>query len=559
MRTLKTTDEDEEVADSAPCLVIVAPDAVSTFRLPDVGTLTVGRGDDTDVRLSDPLVSRRHLRLHVAGERIEVEDLGSANGTRIRDLLLEPGSVAELLPGDSMTIGASVLVYHRDGSLPVRRRAWPHSYFSARVEHECAGAAETHASFALVLLHFDEAPAPGRVVEVLSPALRPIDVLGRRAADEYELLLPATNPMLVRGIVDGLAARLRAAGLPARAGHSCYGRDGESFETLASIASDRARGLAPGAEATRFVVRSPAMRKLYELAERVAASDINILVVGETGVGKEILVQTIHRGSARARAPLLALNCAAVSESLLESELFGHERGAFTGAVGTKPGLLETAPGGTVFLDEIGEMSLGLQAKLLRVIETREVRRVGGLKGRAIDVRLIAATHRDLGAEAASGRFRRDLYFRLNGITLAIPPLRERPEEILALAEHFLVQFARRNPPTLSREATAWLLRHTWPGNIRELRNVIERSTTLCTSGEIAVEHFAADGRPERLDDADLTPAATVADAADERERVVRALELCAGNQSRAAKLLGIARSTLIDKIKLYGLRRPRA
>ncbi|KYF75892.1 Fis family transcriptional regulator, partial [Sorangium cellulosum] len=229
------------------------------------------------------------------------------------------------------------------------------------------------------------------------------------------------------------------------------------------------------------IVKDSAMRAVYELAERVARGPINILLLGETGVGKEVLAESIHRASPRAQRPLLRLSCVALSESLLESELFGHERGAFTGAVRAKPGLLETAEGGTVFLDEIGELPLSIQAKLLRVIEERKVMRVGGLTPTKIDVRFISATHRNLEAEVSRGAFRQDLYFRLNGVTLTIPPLRERPGEVAALAQLFAERTAKELFPSeasagtvpISPAALVGLQRHSWPGNIRELRNVI--------------------------------------------------------------------------------------
>ena len=227
-------------------------------------------------------------------------------------------------------------------------------------------------------------------------------------------------------------------------------------------------------------------------------------------MGKEILAERVHRRSARADKPFLCINCASFSEQLFESELFGHERGAFTGANETKPGLLETAPGGTVFLDEIGEIPTSLQVRLLRVLETRLVNRIGGLKARPIDVRFVAATNRNLEAEVAAGRFRRDLYFRLNGMTLHIPPLRARGGEILQLAAIFLRQFSQQQkhpPPTIDDEAQRLLERHLWPGNVRELRNMMERATLLSGGDQVRPEHLmletvAATAEPWRVEEA---------------------------------------------------------
>ncbi|KYF99024.1 Fis family transcriptional regulator [Sorangium cellulosum] len=356
------------------------------------------------------------------------------------------------------------------------------------------------------------------------------------------------------------------------------------------------------------IVKDDAMRAVYALAERVAKGPINILLLGETGVGKEVLAESIHRASPRAGRPLLRLSCVALSESLLESELFGHERGAFTGAVRAKPGLLETAEGGTVFLDEIGELPLSIQAKLLRVIEERKVMRVGGLTPTKIDVRFISATHRNLEAEVSRGAFRQDLYFRLNGVTLTLPPLRERPGEVAALAQLFAERTAKELFPSeasaaavpLSPAALAALQRHSWPGNIRELRNVIERAVILANGAPIGPEHLllspladptrpsheptlpvqpsqapapaaaspssphgdargVPDGAKGALDGAGPGPT-RLRDAmeAHERERIVQALEQCMGNQTRAAALLGISRRTLVERIRVYGLPRPR-
>jgi two-component system, NtrC family, response regulator AtoC len=316
-----------------------------------------------------------------------------------------------------------------------------------------------------------------------------------------------------------------------------------------------------------------AMATLRWMTERIAHSQINVLISGETGVGKGVLAAELHRRSNRAERPFVALNCAELQESLLESELFGHERGAFTGAGASKPGLIETADGGTLFLDEIGEMSLGTQAKLLRVLEDRSVRRVGSLQARHIDVRVLAASNRDLAAESERGTFRRDLYFRLNGISLEVPPLRDRLDELEGLVHSFLAQAseAQGQPqtPSLSAEALEALRRHTWPGNIRELRNVIERAVVLCTGEVITAEHLPVG--PEiapnvvplstraHAPDAQATdPTLLTEQARAERQRIEEALDLCAGNQSRAAKMLGVSRATLVARLDRYGFPRPR-
>ena len=320
-----------------------------------------------------------------------------------------------------------------------------------------------------------------------------------------------------------------------------------------------------------------AMRRLHAMIARVADGTISVLLLGETGVGKEVLAHTLHQKSPRASGPFVALHCAALSGSLLESELFGHEKGAFTGAVSAKPGLLESAEGGTVFLDEVGELPADVQVKLLRVIEERKVLRVGALRPRPIDVRLVSATHRDLEAEVARGTFRQDLFFRLNGIALTIPPLRERVSEIAELSRVFMArvsaQLARPLVPTLSPEALALLEGYRWPGNIRELRNTIERAVVLCSGPTILPEHLPLDRmRPAPPSAAPPSPAASVVPPsmapsagplrheieALERQRIVDALEQSAGNQTQAATLLGMPRRTLVAKLVAYNIPRPR-
>ncbi len=318
------------------------------------------------------------------------------------------------------------------------------------------------------------------------------------------------------------------------------------------------------------VVEDPAMRQVYELAGRVAVGDISVLLLGETGSGKDVLAEAIHRASPRAARPLLRLNCAALTEMLLESELFGYEKGAFTGAMQAKQGLLETAQGGSVFLDEVGELPPAIQAKLLRVLEDRQVMPIGGLRPRPIDVRFISATNRDLEAEVKGGRFRQDLYFRLNGVALVVPPLRERPGEIEPLAHMFLEQVCARLKvplPPISPDAMAVMRRHSWPGNVRELKNLMDRVVLLCAGGPVTLEHLPLErmgGAPPKDNGAVVATAGVSSPdlrsevAALERQRILDALEKCAGNQTQAARLLGMPRRTLVKRLTAYEIPRPR-
>jgi two-component system response regulator AtoC len=320
-------------------------------------------------------------------------------------------------------------------------------------------------------------------------------------------------------------------------------------------------------------LQSPAMVALYSQIEPVARSNINVLILGETGVGKDVLARYIHDRSERRGKPFLRVNCVALAESLLESELFGHEKGAFTGALQRKPGLLESANGGSVFLDEIGELPQRLQPKLLQVVETREVLSIGSVKPRTIDVRFIAATNRDLEAEALSGLFRSDLYYRLAGFTAAIPPLRERREDVLPLSYGFLRRVATGTAgasPRIRDDAAVHLLDYAWPGNIRELRNVIERAVALSEGRSIGPEHLPLEkmrsvvlvrpriAKPANEPDAEFPLTDLTPDEIAERQRITLALKECGGNQSLAAELLGISRSTLLNRLNAYRIRRPR-
>jgi two-component system, NtrC family, response regulator AtoC len=415
-------------------------ESVHTFLLPPTGTVLIGRSSEAHVQINAPSVSRRHLAVHV-GARIELEDLGSSNGTTLRDTRLTPGQRVEVAFGEGIDVGSVMLVIQPTASPRVA------------------------------------APSEG------------------------------------------------------------------------------------------------AMRRLRRLVDRVAPSNISVLLLGETGVGKERFAERIHRRSARASRPFLGLNCAALPESLLESELFGHERGAFTGALGSKPGLFEAAHGGTLFLDEVAELPLAVQVKLLRVLDTRQVLRLGALKPRPFDVRFVAATNRDLDAEVARGTFREDLFYRLSGLVLMIPPLRERTDEIERLAGELIDQVCAgeglAHRPPISPQALALLRGHRWPGNVRELRNVLERAVLLAGEGPVLAEHLLLDRVV--VAPAPSEPPAPARQAAPatapellgklkeiERQRVTDALAAVGGNQTRAAKLLGISRGTLISRVKEFALVQPR-
>jgi len=314
-----------------------------------------------------------------------------------------------------------------------------------------------------------------------------------------------------------------------------------------------------------IVGSSAAMRKVYDQIQKVLESDITVFISGESGTGKELVAKAIHYGSLRSDAPFVDVNCAAIPEGLQESELFGHEKGAFTGAVSTHPGKFEQAAGGTIFLDEVGEMSASAQARLLRVLQERSLQRVGGTKRIDLDVRVISASNRDLEQLVTDGRFRQDLYYRLVVFPIQLPPLRDRREDIPALVEHFLAKYAADAGKRISRVEPAAMERlsaHRWPGNVRELENVIHRSL-LVASGpellavELPVTGGASGGAAARPGDSSVDPGAAGILKLDELEKnaIRLALEKYGNNLSDAARQLGIGRSTLYRKIEQYGLR----
>ncbi|MEA2746588.1 MAG: hypothetical protein QOI41_731 [Myxococcales bacterium] len=414
-----------------------------------------------------------------------------------------------------------------------------------------------------------------------------------------------TSPLSVGSVVEiGYATMFVQVGRPHTA-------------RVGTPSSPPAAGGSPHVAASSAVILDPTMQRLYALLGVIAPSPLNVLVLGETGTGKEVFAEAIHNGSLRARAPLLRINCAALSGSLLESELFGHEKGSFTGALGAKAGLFESAHGGTVFLDEVGELPLDTQAKLLRVIERGEVMRLGSVAPRRVDVRYVAATNRDLQQLIAENRFRSDLFFRLNGFSVTLPPLRKRRSEIVPLARFFLDRVAQGRQYVLGPHAEQSLESYPWPGNVRELKNVVERAIVLAgPPGRIEPMHLQlpdasghdqsdAYGLPEAFGPNDTIPPTPYGGTPRvgtphagwqpmggpppmagppqmmgptpgfgvpavnpndlraqreswERQQIVGALEKTSGNQKEAAILLGISRRTLINKIEAYGIARPR-
>jgi two-component system response regulator AtoC len=568
-------------------LLIMSPDAFVTVPLPEAGEVSIGRASDAVVRIEDLLASRRHAVLHV-GAPFQIEDAGSANGTRVRDERLTPKARVAIEPGEAIVIGSTVLMVQQNRAVTGMRRLWSHSAFEGRLEDECARAAATGGSFALGRFQIDRAAPLPRVLPVFARELPQPHGLAAYGPHDYEVLFVEAPPPETTRLVDVLLAGLRGAGVGVKAGVAWYPRDGRSAQALLARANAllrpvRQKSDGEGHASEVPIATCPEMDRVRELAGRAAGSNINVLILGETGVGKEVLARAVHRQSARHAKPFVPLNCAGLTESLIESELFGHEKGAFTGAGVAKMGLLESAAGGTVFLDEIGEMPLGVQARLLRVIETREVLPVGGVRPRPIDVRFVAATNRDLERAVLEGGFRRDLFFRLNGISLTIPPLRERLGEIAGLAQVFVEQACRdagRPPPLLPPLVLQMLRAYRWPGNIRELKNVIERALVLCDGDSLDLAHLPVDrmspaahvvvplpagGEPPSAstpappgEDSRVTLQRFSGEEEAERQRILQALSENAGNQTRAARALGMPRRTFVTRLDRYSIHRPR-
>jgi DNA-binding NtrC family response regulator len=304
-----------------------------------------------------------------------------------------------------------------------------------------------------------------------------------------------------------------------------------------------------------IVSDDPKMRAVLDLVAQVGPSKASVLLTGESGTGKELIAEAIHFASPRAKAPFVRLHCAALAESLLESELFGHERGAFTGAISRREGRFKQADGGTLFLDEIGEISQGTQVKLLRFLQERTFERVGGNETQKVDVRVIAATNKNLGAEIKRGQFREDLFYRLNVVAVELPPLRERRGDIAPLASFFLARYAMENGKQIvgvHGDALVHLTEHAWPGNVRELENAIERAVVLCDSDQIEARHLPSSVVPrEERGGPPLIPGSTVADL--ERYAILKTLEACGGSTSKAAMILGMSTRKIQYKLHEYG------
>ena len=541
-------------------VLVSAPDLHATIPLPAAGQLIIGRDDDAQIRILDPRASRKHACLHI-GATIEIEDLGSVNGTRLGTLQLPAHQRVPLAVGQALLIGGTTLLLQYQW---VAVRARTHGHFYDRLVEECARCdGESEVSFGLVRIHLPPAVDTKTTVDAMGLVIRPGDLLAIYAPREYELLLPDSGLAKCEEIAARIKQVLDKLSAGAKVGQAYSPRDGVSPDALLARACADLRG--EGAQVEGVVINHPLTRALYEKAALVAKSNASVLILGETGVGKEVLARTLHDKSPRAQQVFLAVNCTAIGESTLEDQLFGHERGAFTGADRTREGLLEAADGGTLFLDEVGDMSLGMQAKLLRAVELGEIIRVGSNQVRKVNVRFIAATNHDLDEDIEQRRFREDLYHRLAVVELRLPPLCERKEEIEPLARQFLRALAQANNrpvSDISPAALAILLAYDWPGNVRQLRAILDQAMIFCPGDTLTPEHLPVEkltGTPQALPPSPLDAVADGDVPDEERTRILAALAKCAGNQKRAAELLGTNRYALMRKLKELDISRPRA
>ena len=568
-----------DLAGTHVALVIYHRDGVKVATLVPEQPTVVGRAYPADVVVADLSLSRRHARLTWDGSRLHVEDLGSTNGTRVRG---EKITEAHLSPGETVMLGAvtaSVNVAAAGQSL--LRGIDAHDRFLTRIEEEVVRARTFKRPLAVIMLRaltLEEGNL-SRWVPRVRGALRPVDRMATYGPGSVLVLMPEIGPQDAYQITGQLVRNGPLGEPPLVAGVANYPMASTADELIDAARQSARRATLESpvqvgggtAEAelaqVRVVIASPAMREVYDIVRRVAPSAIPVLVYGETGTGKEVIAHAIHRAGPRRDEPMRSVNCGAIPATLIESVLFGHEKGAFTGADRAAPGLFEQADGGTLLLDEVGELSPAVQAALLRVLETKRLMRVGGTEEIEVDVRVLAATHRDLDQMVQAGTFRQDLLYRLNTMVLRIPPLRERTEEIEPLAELFRKEAARAdNAPVsaISAGAVQMLLVYAWPGNVRELRNAIERAVVVCRGDTIEIEDLSerirgpapsietAVSQPPPSGDTDFKDRVRVY----ETDLILDALRRAAGNQTQAARLLRMPLRTLVHKIKTYGIRK---
>jgi DNA-binding NtrC family response regulator len=554
-------------------LLVIDGASSQIVGLPTAGTATIGRAPECEIRISDAACSRRHARVHIDDGALTLEDLGSHNGTRVNGERVTGRH--PLTSDDVISIGPIRLVIHAQHR-PRRAVLLEPAALRSRLVQEVERAVSYERPLWVAVVAVDSGART--IASAVTDTLRVVDVIGVLDERHLVVVMPEIGPDAARaagerflGAVDRNGVSVGLAACPTDACTS------EALVAAARTAAARGGGVRHAAECVEWfelagstaLVADAAMIQIYDLLRRLATSDLSVLIFGETGVGKEHVAHALHQWSPRAAGPFVAINCASLPEALIESELFGYERGAFTNAVATKIGHLETAIGGTVFFDEIGELPLAAQAKLLRALESRRILRIGGRKELAIDVRVVAATNRKLEVEVKDGRFREDLFFRLGGAKVVLPPLRERPRELALLARYFVERACAatdRLAPELSPATLAVLARHRWSGNVRELKNEMEY--VAATATELVVEPWHLSERVAATTEGPtIVPRAQRSVDGDTRFRPIHdelrdlecrrmreALAAAGGVQKRAAELIGMPLRTFTMKYKQYGL-----
>jgi DNA-binding NtrC family response regulator len=550
-------------------LLVVDNDTSSIFHLPHSGAVVIGRAPDVDLRVNHASVSRRHATLRIDNGVVRIADLASHNGTRVNGEAV--GEARVLASGDVATVGDVVLVLNFSAPATPARAPLGEAGWRRRLVEELERAITFKRTLGVVAVL-------GATPVALADSLRLIDVAATGDDGGVLLLLPEVDREGAREIIE----RALAAVPGARAGLALCPTDAVDPDTILLEARTAARRARPGTVAEpsdaattielgsrAVLVADPAMLRVFALLEKLAASQLPVLINGENGSGKDNAAYAVHHWSKRG-GPFVPVNCAALGpESLVDSELFGHEKGAFTGAATTKAGLFESAGGGTVFLDEVAELPLAVQAKLLRTLENKTITRVGDTRERPLDIRLVTATNKNLDEEVAAGRFRQDLLYRISGARVMLPPLRDRKIEIPVLARAFLEAACKqlgRATKAIAPGTMQVLLTHTWPGNIRELRNALEYAAVAAPDDTIEPYDL-----PPHLGGAgEAAPAPAAAPAAREvkgvfrpiseeldeleRRRMAEALEAAGGVKTRAAQLISMPIRTFTLKAKQYKL-----
>ncbi len=571
-------------------LILYHRDGMQILSLREGECLVIGRKPPSDCIVEDSSLSRTHARLELNNGQVRVFDLQSTNGTWINGARCDEGVIT---PGAKITFGGLPASLHTpEHARWIRSGFGSHEQLLADLGVEICRSRDNGHPISLVLVkNAREAPESlGHWFPDFQRLLRPYDRTALYSRDTVEILLPETDPEKALSFSE----RISAISPTLMCGLGCYPQHADSADKLLAVTRRALQQASPSAGGRIAVAPSPLnppgnlvqenrapvvaslrMKELYRQLPRVAQSIIPVLITGETGTGKEIVARSIHEGGKRAPKPLICVNCGSIPQQLVESTLFGHERGAFTGATQRATGIFESANGGTVFLDEVGELPLSAQAALLRVLETKRFLRVGSTKEVEVDVRILAATNRDLDAMCKEQTFRSDLYFRLNVMTIHLPPLRERREEIEPLCWHFIKQASSESDCAVSRIhplALELLMSYGWPGNVRELRNVIERAVVIARDGEITVEDLPAPIRTQRPAEPSTDPflVATERDLPtckegknlkielqqQEARIILEMLNRHDWNRKAVAEALGMQLRTLSNKIKAYNLKR---